>query len=82
MLFRSGFIAGIFFTVIFVFFGTTSEAAAPGIPVFLLPFSIIVFPILYGIMGFVMGIICAVVYNFLARKIGGVMVDLKKTGKS
>jgi hypothetical protein len=34
-------------------------------------------PIIYGIMGFVMGAFSAWVYNFFARRIGGIRLELK-----
>lgn len=40
-------------------------------------FSIIVFPILYGIVGLISGIIAAFIYNFIAKKVGGVKITLK-----
>ena len=40
--------------------------------------SIIIFPILYGIMGFVGGLITAFFYNSVASKIGGLEVELTK----
>jgi len=38
--------------------------------------SIIVMPIVFAIMGFVIGVIEAFVYNIVAKKFGGVMLDL------
>ena len=40
--------------------------------------SIIIFPILYGIMGFVGGLITAFFYNLVASKIGGLEVEITK----
>ncbi len=34
-------------------------------------------PVLFGIMGFVCGLICAALYNWLASKIGGIEIELK-----
>ncbi len=39
--------------------------------------SIIVFPLTYGIVGFVAGVICALLYNIVAKRIGGIKIDLK-----
>ena len=38
--------------------------------------SIVLFPIIFGIIAFIMGTIMALLYNFFAGKIGGVQVDL------
>lgn len=35
------------------------------------------FPILYGIMGFVAGILGAVIYNLVAKWVGGIEIELK-----
>ncbi len=40
--------------------------------------SIIIFPILYGVMGFIGGLITGFFYNFIAGKIGGLEVELTK----
>jgi hypothetical protein len=39
--------------------------------------SIIVFPIMYGCMGFITTLIAAALYNVLAGAVGGVEVDLQ-----
>jgi hypothetical protein len=38
--------------------------------------SILVFPIVYGILGFVIGAAIAYIYNFLTKKIGGIKVEI------
>ena len=40
--------------------------------------SIIIFPMLYGIMGFIGGAITAFFYNMVAKRIGGLEVELTK----
>ena len=40
--------------------------------------TIIVFPVLYGIMGFIGGLITAFFYNLIAGKIGGLEVEIAK----
>jgi hypothetical protein len=39
--------------------------------------SIIIFPIIYGCMGFIGSLIVAAIYNVLASAVGGVEVDLQ-----
>ncbi len=39
--------------------------------------SIIVFPILYGAIGFLFSLIAAWLYNFLARLVGGIQIDIE-----
>ena len=41
-------------------------------------FSFFAFPIFYGAMGFLSGVICAAVYNLIAGWIGGIEMDLKE----
>jgi hypothetical protein len=37
--------------------------------------AIIVFPILYGLLGFLFGLLSAAIYNLAARIIGGVTIE-------
>jgi len=39
------------------------------------PWAIVIFPIYYGVLYFVVGIIGTVIYNLFARLVGGVSVD-------
>ena len=39
--------------------------------------SIILFPIIYGIIGFLAGIIGAAIYNLIAKLVGGIEIELK-----
>jgi hypothetical protein len=43
--------------------------------------SIIIFPILYGGLGFVFGIIGAAIYNLIAGWVGGIKIELKDTAE-
>jgi len=40
--------------------------------------SIVIFPIIFGIMSFIMGAIIAFLYNVFASKIGGIRVELSE----
>lgn len=42
--------------------------------------SIILFPIFYGILGFIGGIISAFLYNIIARAVGGVELEMDQRG--
>lgn len=60
---------------IFLIAGLAGAFAAPGnakIPMLLLVVLAFVVPFLYAAMGFVMGALCAVLYNFAAEKLGGI----------
>lgn len=48
---------------------------------FLLSFgaaAIIILPIMYGILGFIGGIMCAAIYNFVAGFVGGIEMDFER----
>ncbi len=68
-----GFIYGVLFAVIGAAIGF--HRAMPGVTAFGL-MSIIIFPIIFGIMAFICGAIMAFLYNFFASKIGGVQIEL------
>ena len=38
---------------------------------------IIILPVLYAAMGFVLGVICAGIYNLIAKWIGGIEVEVE-----
>ena len=48
-----------------------------GMPIFFGVLAIIFLPIFYGGFGFVMGIVYAWIYNFAAKKVGGIEIELK-----
>ncbi len=41
---------------------------------------ILFLPILYGLIGFVFGLIGALIFNFILKKTGGLDMDFEKTG--
>ena len=70
-----GFIYGLVFGVLFTAAGWGYHR--PGIAMFGIA-SVIVFPIIFGIMAFICGAIMAFLYNFFASKIGGISVELSE----
>lgn len=73
-----GFIIGIIYAMAMVIAGAVSGSGAFGAMTGLLALlSIIGFPIIYGIAGFVFGIITAAIYNLVAGWIGGIEIELK-----
>ena len=74
-----GFVIGIFYALFLTAFtglfgDEISSFGAGGLGIVM----VIVFPIMYGIMGFIFGALGAVVYNFVASKIGGLEISLSK----
>lgn len=57
--------------------GSSSSGAPAWIGAFFGVGSVILFPILYGIMGFIGGLITAVLYNLLAGFVGGIEMELQ-----
>jgi uncharacterized membrane protein len=56
----------------------TQAAGAPAAAIMGLMFGMGIFmPIIYGVMGFVFGALGAVVYNLIARWIGGIEVEVE-----
>jgi len=72
-----GLIAGAFMTI-FALTGVFGAGEPTGGMVFFGAGAIIVMPILYGIMGFVGGIIGAWIYNMVAKSMGGLEIELEK----
>lgn len=69
-----GFIMGIFVSLAALFSGNNSSgfmSAVFGIG------GIILLPILYGLMGLVGGYISAWAYNFMAKKVGGIQIEVE-----
>ncbi|SFA88739.1 hypothetical protein [Algoriphagus aquimarinus] len=74
-----GFVIGIFYALFLSAFSgllgnsfPISSAGGLGIVM------VIAFPIMYGIMGFIIGALGSVIYNFVASKIGGLEIQLSK----
>lgn len=56
--------------------GAFAKSKEAGIAIVLALGLILVLPVVYGLMGFVMGALMAVVYNFVSRWIGGIVMEL------
>ncbi len=67
-----GLIIGVLFSV-FSFFGLSADETG----LYFGTISIITVPILYGIIGFIGGLITAFFYNLIASKVGGLEVEIK-----
>jgi len=77
-----GLIMGIIFALISTLFGSMSDIIGPGMlggagfgALGLL--AIVILPIVYGIGGFIYGAVVAVIYNIIARIIGGIVLDFE-----
>ena len=57
--------------------GSQSSQPLAGIAVW---FIALLMPIVYGVMGFVMGAFTAWIYNLFAKWLGGVRIELKREG--
>lgn len=73
-----GLIIGILYAVLGTLAKSGNAQILPGIPTFLLGFGlVIVMPILYGILGFISGLIFAALYNLFAGLFGGIEMKFK-----
>lgn len=67
-----------FFITIFSFLGAVVAGGAAGTLGVIFGIGAIIFiPLFYGIMGLIVGAIMALVYNFVAKKFGGIKMELK-----
>jgi uncharacterized membrane protein YeaQ/YmgE (transglycosylase-associated protein family) len=66
-----GFIVGIFTVLL----GSVGAMVGMNIGFFGI-IAIIVYPIMLFILGFIGAAICAIVYNYIASKVGGIKIDL------
>src|SRR5262245_26169383 len=75
-----GLLVGLMFAAVGSFVGTLAQASdGPHMPfagMFLGVGAIVMMPIFYGIIGFVFGLIGAVIYNALAGVVGGIEIEV------
>jgi hypothetical protein len=69
-------VAGAFFALVSPLAGTTSQLPAGFGPLFGVA-AIIIFPLLYGVIGFVVSLIGAWIYNGIAGIVGGVNIEVE-----
>ena len=73
-----GLIGGAFVALLSLLGASFIEEGGPkGVGVFLGVGAIVLFPLLYGLMGFIMGIISGWIYNLAAKMFGGVEIELE-----
>jgi hypothetical protein len=72
-----GFIGGLFFLVIFLFSQNSADTTGGPPPIIFGIAAPIVFLLLYGILGFVGGVISAWIYNAVAKRVGGIEIETK-----
>lgn len=85
LMFLFGLIIGVLYGLFFIIFGAAMSAMGPsrdatagGVSSVVLGIGMMIgVPIFYGILGFVMGIIGALIYNAVAGIIGGVKFELE-----
>jgi hypothetical protein len=72
-----GIVLGLFWGCVFALFGVSIgfEKSIPGVEIFSLA-SIVIFPIIFGIMALIIGAIAALLYNAFASRIGGIEIEL------
>ncbi len=76
-----GLLVGVFISMLALLgvFASSMAADSPGpiVGMFLGVGAIIVFPIFYGVLGFIMGAVVAWLYNVFAGIVGGIELDLQ-----
>ena len=69
-----GIFVGIIYALVFTAMPGFSDVPGGGFGIMML----IVIPILYGVIGFVIGAFGAAIYNFVAKKFGGLEIELSE----
>ncbi len=84
LMFVFGLIFGVIYGLFFIIFGAAMSAmggqneALGGVGSIVMGVAFIVgIPIFYGVLGFIMGIITALIYNFTAGLVGGIKFELE-----
>ena len=87
LMFVIGLIFGVIYGLFFMIFGAAMSSLSRGDDRWMGGVSsvvvglvmIIAFPLFYGVLGFIMGLISGVVYNLAAGVVGGLKLDLEST---
>jgi hypothetical protein len=72
-----GLIMGIIIGLVSTLFGSAFDMMGGGGFGALGLLAIVIFPIVYGIGGFISGAVVAAIYNFIARIIGGIVLEFE-----
>ena len=78
-----GLIAGIILSIVAligsIIGSSIAESPEPLVGIFLGAGAIVALPLFYGIMGFLIGLLTAAIYNLIARIVGGLEIELEET---
>ena len=72
-----GLIGGLFFLLVSLFAQNSADSTNASPPIIFGLAAPIFFSLLYGILGFVMGVISAWIYNAAAKRVGGVEIETR-----
>jgi hypothetical protein len=75
-----GLLAGLMFSLVSLIIPAFIPEGQLGAPLFAIVFgvgAVVILPLLYGLVGFIMALIAALLYNALAGLIGGVQLELE-----
>jgi len=71
---------GLIFSLFIVAFGALISSLSGGLfPINIGIWSIVLFPIGNGVLGFIGGAISALIYNLIAKIVGGIEIELEET---
>ncbi len=75
-----GFFLGLFFALINIFLSSLNDLNSPELAIYTTfgLWGIIFFPIIYGIIGFIAGLVSALIYNLSAKFVGGIELEFDK----
>ena len=74
-----GLIAGAFFSLFSLVGAVAAQGTEKVIPMLFGLGAIVLLPVIYGVMGFIGGIIGALLYNVVASVVGGIEIDVQES---